>query len=771
MELARYLTLFRGLDEDFQRIALELERMFASAGQAVGGRGTHTDGVSARGTLTVLRDRDLPTHDLFAMGSTYDVVFRHANVVGGSADDAAPNGRGAAIRIGNTGQDLTRPALHDMVLNTGRTFGLPTARLYREFFRSTFHEKSDLLVSGKLRRNGVVEALRDPLSYTEVRYHSQLCFEWIDRNRLVRYARFRLLDPKRKEEGGLLDSKEEIGPRLVLPRRPGDSRDKEHLRKEFRQRLTRGPVEYLIQVQLRSFVPEALDCTVLWDADIYPWLNLATIRLIEDVSEQPQYRDLAYNPGNTHATLQFPASRNADDLASLGMSGALVHYYGARVRREGTQYLYGEPDALPTLPDYLPLPMAELPSARYLFLREMYPEVKLKPGEGRDRAEQILTSMPICAMEIAVGRASGSAPIEVPDKYFLERRINGYNPGAIRDAGLNCDWSHDISFDLTPYALKPGLSFPGKVQCRIQSKANATTLHSIQIDGTTYKPGDANWPSAKSQYLQAEFVLQELRLHLGRCHINMEQYALAGKRRLSVGHPVRRFLDPHIEGLMFINKVGVPLIVGTKGFITAASALTTGSITEIMRQELRKLSHLWDPVMALPQHAVWGDRFSPVVRVFWELLDEYVTQGLLTPFAAELEAAPYKQETAAFFAELQERSLYNQGTINFDPSELKSLLKYIVYHSTFLHSWVNFKQYDDAGSPAYVTMGEYDQFGPATADFLRVMQKSLTWVLSLVRYNPAMVYGSELLKRLIRDRESLIKPGVPLEDLMLSINI
>lgn len=437
MDTFTYLRLFQGLDPEFRQIILQLQAMFSFAGLSLGGRGTHTDGVFARGTLTPLRGRDLPSHALFDPTRTYPILFRHANIVGGG-DDACPNGRGAAIRIGSAGQDLTRPALHDLILNTGEVFGLPTARLYLDFFKADFQGKSDMLAAGTLRRLGVVDGLRDPSSYTEVRYHSKLCFEWIDLQRQSRYARFRLLDPSLATEGGRLRPDEEIGPRLLLPRRSGDTRSPTHLRDEFRARLGKGPVNYVLQVQLRSMLPEALDCTVPWEAKTWPWMDLATISLSAGATGEQGIDAVAFNPANTHPDIVFPASRSADDLASLGMSGALVHYYGARVRSEGSQYLYGPPDALPGIPDHLPLPVRELPSRRYLFLPSLLPDIGadypalLGQGTVHDRSMQVQAAMPVTALDLQVGGIIGG---EVRDVYFLDRRLNGYFPGAIRDAG------------------------------------------------------------------------------------------------------------------------------------------------------------------------------------------------------------------------------------------------------------------------------------------------------------------------------------------------
>ncbi|MEQ8752626.1 MAG: lipoxygenase family protein [Coleofasciculus sp. G1-WW12-02] len=773
MDLNTHLKLLSRLDSESQKIMLELQAMFSAAGLAVRGRGTHTDGIIVKGNLTVLYSSDVPSHSLFTPGKKYDVIFRHANIVGGAKDDALINGRGSAIRIGNIGDDLSKPGLLDLVLNTGEVFGLPTARLYHQFFGSDFHQKSDMLASGSLRRYGVEAALRNPDSFTELYYHTQLCFEWVDSKKKSRYARFRLLNPNQSTEGGLLDENVEIGPRLVLPRERGDTREKNYLRNEFRQRLTGGAiVEYVLQAQFRSIEEKALDCSNPWDPNTYPWLDIAAIVLDQDESENDHFQEIAYNPGNTHFDLRLPDSYSVDDFASLGVSGALVHYFGSIVRAERTQYLYGSKDDLPGKPVYFPLPVTEIPSKRFLFLLEKYNFLtdKLYPSDGdHDKIEALVSAMPTTALDLAVGSIE---PSDIPDSYFLERRLNGYNPGAIRESSGQEGWTHELTHNLAKYDIKPGLHFPDFVQCRlVVDKQNGIKLHSIKIDDNEITPCQKQWQHAKHVYLEAEFVSQELKLHLARCHFNIEQYVMAIKRRLAPTHPVRAFIDPHLEGLMFINSSSVPKIIGSTGFIPIASMLTQGSIVDVIKNELSKLSYMWNPIADLPRD-IPGDLFTPAATAYWELLKDYVEKGLVQPFKDELCTEANATQIDELFAELKQRSLYSgDQSPNYDSSELKSLLMYIIYHSSFLHSWANFKQYDDAGNPNHVAMGDYSQYDQQMQDKIRFSQRSLTWVLSSIRYNPVVVYGSDLLKQLIREKLSVLEPGLPLKDLMMSINI
>lgn len=551
-----------------------------------------------------------------------------------------------------------------------------------------------MLAANSLTRTGVEGALKDPESFTELYYHTQLCYEWIDDKKQARYARFRLRSPEQIQEGGAIDENTETGPRLVLPRKHGDTRDPMHLRDEFKNRLNLdGPVEYILQAQFRTMEEQALDVTAPWDSMTYPWLDVAQISLNENIpdEEMPKYNDVAYNPAHTHDALKFPASHSADDLASLAMSGALVHYIGALARKKGSQYLYGDIAGLPGKPDYFPLPLGEVPTSKLLFLlktAEKLPE-ELYPQDGdREKVAALLSSMPATALDLAVGSTRSA---NIPDDYFIQRRLNGYNPGTIRvvpaPENVSGEWTHVITHNLQNYAFKPGLYFPKYVQLRLNVNQGCTALHSIKIDEdeTLYDPGSEGWQTAKWIFLQAEFVMQELKLHLARCHFNIVQYVMAIKGNLAPNHPVRRFIDPHLEGLIFINSNAVQQIIGASGFIPLASMLTQESVNGIMRNELKKLTYTWNPTTALPDD-VPGDIFTPAAKAFWGLLDDYIAQDLLIPHVTELEEEANKQQITALFAELKERNLHTGWQQpDFAPSELPTLLKYIIYHASFLH--------------------------------------------------------------------------------------
>ena len=96
-------------------------------------------------------------------------------------------------------------------------------------------------------------------------------------------------------------------------RLPSETRAKDYLKQEFKERLSRAPVKYKFQLTLhepRSHdPPDILNVARHWDEATHPWLDVADVTLIvlltPDVTEQ-----LPYNPGNLPSCLDLLPARS-----------------------------------------------------------------------------------------------------------------------------------------------------------------------------------------------------------------------------------------------------------------------------------------------------------------------------------------------------------------------------------------------------------------------------------------------------------------------------
>ena len=369
-------------------------------------------------------------------------------------------------------------------------------------------------------------------------------------------------------------------------------------------------------------------------------------------------------------------------------------------------------------------------------------------------------------------------PDKYSDEFFVERRLNGFNPGKLNKV-QNKSWQYAVRYDCSKYKVEPAGILPKIIEARFCLNAQNLSVHSIEFimndKPTIQTPRDEEWEWAKHLFRCAEFVFQESQSHLARTHMNMDQYAMAYYRNV-VNNPIKELLEPHLEGLININKLGASLIIGDKGFIPEASALEPASINDLIEEEIRHLTYRnWNPsVQALPDFVV-NNHFDPAAIAMWEVLTEYVN-GFISQHRTGIEAC--WNEIQDMSKDLSSHAILKPELGKLDIlclEDLAQLCVYVIYISSFFHSWVNNKQYEDGGDVDYAAIGLWDSqssdYDPVQVENRKTKQASLLWTLSNVRYNPVLEAGPGTLKDLIWSRRDVISPGLPVENIMMSINI
>ncbi len=195
----------------------------------------------------------------------------------------------------------------------------------------------------------------------------------------------------------------------------------------------------------------------------------------------------------------------------------------------------------------------------------------------------------------------------------------------------------------------------------------------------------------------------------------------------------------------------------------------------MLKDEISCLIYHWRPhVQALPD-LILNHHFDPAAIAMWSLLEDYVRE-----FFAEHQAGidAHWAEIEGMSADLVSHSILKPelGTLAIQGcADLQQLCVYVIYLSTFFHSWINNKQYEDGGDVSYATIGLWNSHDPAYNPQLvaqrEARQVMLLWTLSHVRYNSIMDVGPAVLKDLIWQRRQQIEPGIPLANLMMSTNI
>ena len=344
------------------------------------------------------------------------------------------------------------------------------------------------------------------------------------------------------------------------------------------------------------------------------------------------------------------------------------------------------------------------------------------------------------------------------DAFFGERLLNGmfatildrdpevpgdsqafrlYFPwNAYEQDGVHCLPDVDVRLRLVDGRVLPvriilGLREPG------------VTAPGAPVTRRSFTPADgADWEAAKRMARVSATLDTELGNHLGQCHLNIEQYAIAAHRHLR-HNPLRWLLMPHLREVVLINHSASGFLVGPTGYITRASALTQQGIETRLQHLLG--SYDWRG-FAPAEPVCEGHRYARAAQLFWRLLGEHV-EAFFAEHGAEVEArwlevrrfsddlvahsvpafvcrylrARVAGRDAPWFVRSERMDLDEKATepppravsavTHTDvpqPGELdalKQLCRYVIFFATFRHAWANNLQWEDAGEVLYSSLG------------------------------------------------------------------
>jgi hypothetical protein len=282
-------------------------------------RMSHNNGVVGFGTLKIVDTPVFPAHEFFWSGRTFPCRIRHASVT--YPDDAAMQVRSGSLKFDNT--PWKSPL--DIEMNTGTTSLFWSARNFFAFARATrqvgwvtykdyYHQHAEVLSAAR-------EGVRDgPASFALLRYHSQTPTLFLARDGVTRYVKYRLLpeDTSQPETG--IPSPERLA--TVWDARPleNDMRDRNYLKDEYATRVTRGPVRYLLQLQLHVATPgdtdDIFNSNKAWDEATHPWIDLAQV----EITQVGTWQDAVLTRtslSNAPQSLAIIPARDMDDPNSL----------------------------------------------------------------------------------------------------------------------------------------------------------------------------------------------------------------------------------------------------------------------------------------------------------------------------------------------------------------------------------------------------------------------------------------------------------------------
>ena len=336
-------------------------------------------------------------------------------------------------------------------------------------------------------------------------------------------------------------------------------------------------ISYQLQLQPVTDDPvqqeAAKDCTTPWDESQYPFHDVANLRLTRILPGE-WAEPLEFNPYHAPPELALILARTATETASVNHLRSVVYQISADMRKyllpSSALVDWGVPKQpspqalfpyagncpgvdLPSFDPEQPLPSRVQPKPRYAahFGLNLLPARSLAPEQpeiGIVGVQEILQQGNVATY--MPSNLTRTRPDKFSDDFFVERRLNGFNPGKLNPVKGKA-WQYSVEYDCSGHKVDPSGILPKTIEARFTYGGQTLFPHSIyyELNGekVVNRPGDSEWEWAKRLFRCAEFVFQEVQSHLGRTHMNLDQYAMAYYRNVE-NNPIRLLLEPHLEG-------------------------------------------------------------------------------------------------------------------------------------------------------------------------------------------------------------------------------
>ena len=337
------------------------------------------------------------------------------------------------------------------------------------------------------------------------------------------------------------------------------------------------------------------------------------------------------------------------------------------------------------------------------------------------------------------------------DEYFVSRVLNGMNPCLLKrnkdnpnQLKVTFNWDayqkdddHDLNNVEAFFELKDGKLVATAIA--VQSRyPDSFAPHSALKDPVTFTPNDGEkWLQAKRIFRTNSFFAAEMTEHYIKAHLQMEQYTIATFRNLRK-NPIRLMLFPHVKSLVNINQRADEVLVSpTVGLVTTNGPLAPSSVVQICKEQMASFDWKgWKPRQPICE----SHTFAKIANLYWQVLTESIDsffqnhqEEIIAEWAEIHRLSDDVVEHSVAYQPLAEisdrdyewydrheldkpeipRSTIN-GTIKAtrpitssdqatpaDIDNLKEFCRYVIFHITFWHSWVNDAQADEGGEIFY----------------------------------------------------------------------
>lgn len=309
-------------------------------------RMSHNNGIAAKGRVKIVDNPTFPEHDFFEAGRTFPCRIRHASAT--FLDDAMNCIRSFSIKFSE--HHWNSP--FDIEMNTGvinlfwsAASFLKFAKLRKQQWGVEYHDYYRIYPQGLL--GAKLSLRRDPSSFHNLRYQALTAFLFIGKDGVKRYAKYRTMPLDKEPETGIttdLSDWDTCNQRVLN----NETRGRNYLKDEYKQRIANGGADYLMQIQLRiakdDDSPEVFNNMTPWDEAIYPWQDLAVVE-IKEVLDWKESLITSFSINNMPKNLSIIPSKSVYDYNSLNYLRS--HSEIARKARLLSYKVFGYPPEIP----------------------------------------------------------------------------------------------------------------------------------------------------------------------------------------------------------------------------------------------------------------------------------------------------------------------------------------------------------------------------------------------------------------------------------------
>jgi hypothetical protein len=309
-------------------------------------RMSHNNGIAGKGKARIVDHPEFPAHDFFEPGREFPCRVRHASAT--FLDDAMNCIRSFSIKF----SDHHWKSPFDIEMNTGvinlfwsAVSFLKFAKLRKQQWGVEYHDYYRKYPQGIL--GAQLSLRRDPVSFQNLRYQGLTPYMFIGKDGIKRYAKYRAMPLDKAPETGItpdMSDWDTCNQRIL----PNETRGRNYLKDEYKDRVARGDAKYLMQIQLRTANddddPEIFNNQIPWDDKLFPWHDLAVVEINEILSWKESVLT-SFSLNHMPKTLGIIPAKSIYDYNSLNYMRS--HSEIARKARIFSYKVFGIPPEIP----------------------------------------------------------------------------------------------------------------------------------------------------------------------------------------------------------------------------------------------------------------------------------------------------------------------------------------------------------------------------------------------------------------------------------------